>query len=74
MCQPILTTSECHHPDILCPGAVPFQHGQLVSTCPLFTGEVIGLAKIAAITREVQWDCGHFVHLVFGDAAHLMGF
>lgn len=41
---------------------------------PLFTSEAIGLAKMAAITREVQWDCGHFVHLVFGDAAHLMDF
>ena len=41
---------------ILCPGAVPydmrFHHGRLVSTCPLFTSESIGLAKTAAITRE----------------------
>lgn len=27
-------------------------HGRLVSTCPLFTSESIGLAKTAAITRE----------------------
>ena len=41
---------------ILCPDAVPydmrFHHGRLVSTCPLFTSESIGLAKTAAITRE----------------------
>ena len=41
---------------ILCPGAVPyamqFHHGRLVSTCPLFTSESIGLAKTAVITRE----------------------
>lgn len=42
--------------NILCPDAVPydmrFHHGRLVSTCPLFTSESIGLAKTAAITRE----------------------
>lgn len=41
---------------ILCPGAVPydmrFHHGRLVSTCPLFTSESVGLAKMAAIARE----------------------
>ena len=41
---------------ILCPDAVPydmrFHHGRLVSTCPLFTSESIGLAKTAAITHE----------------------
>lgn len=41
---------------ILCPGAVPydmrFHHGRLVSTCPLFTSESIGLAKTATIARE----------------------
>ena len=41
---------------ILCPDAVPydmrFHHGRLVSTCPLFTSESIGLAKTATITHE----------------------
>ena len=40
---------------ILCPGAVAydmkFYHGRLVSTCPLFTSETVGLAKMAAVNR-----------------------
>lgn len=40
---------------ILCPDAVAydmkFSHGRLVSTCPLFTSETAGLAKMAAVNR-----------------------
>lgn len=40
---------------LLCPGAVSYDmrlhHGRLVSTCPLFTSESMGLAKMSAIAR-----------------------
>lgn len=39
----------------LCPGAVPydmdFYHDKLISKCPLFTSEAVGLAKASAVFR-----------------------
>lgn len=47
---------------ILCPGAVQydikFHHGRLVSTCPLFTTENIGLAKMSAILPQERTISG----------------
>ena len=62
----------------LCPDFVDYDldyyHGQLVSKCPLFTSERLGLAKAAALTpaRTVAGLLDCFQHLGYGDAFRRM--
>lgn len=62
----------------LCPEAVPydlgFYHGKLISRCPLFTSEQLGLAKAAALTRErtVAGYLRYFESIGSGDAFRRM--
>lgn len=67
--------SEC-----LCPGSVAydmdFYRGQLVSKCPLFTGEAVGLAKAGAVfhgeERTIPELLAYFEGIGSGDAFRRM--
>lgn len=54
----------------LCPGAVAYDmdyyHGKLISKCPLFTSEAVGLVKTSAVFSRTEWTIPELLEFFAG--------
>lgn len=78
--EPLSEYLACQLAAVLCPTAIPydldFYHGRLVSKCPLFTNERVGLAKAARVfggeEKTIPELLAYFTSIGGGDAFRRM--
>lgn len=78
--EPLSEYLACQLAAVLCPTAIPydldFYHGRLVSKCPLFTNERVGLAKAARVfggeEKTIPELLAYFASIGGGDAFRRM--